>query len=87
MSNSKSLGLVVVVLVLLGLGCACLGGAGFFGGIFALLAGVSGQPKTYYAECEMLPSEDCTACCQRHGHAASASGAMINDDGKTCGCM
>jgi len=85
--NNTAMIVVIVVVVLMGLGaasCFCLFGAGMVGG----LGMIGSAEKTYYPACEMLDdSQLCKECCSRHGHNGHASGNLINEDGKLCGCF
>lgn len=61
----------------------CCGGAFFFG-----FRAIDEIEKTYYPDCEhVATSDECSACCRKHGHSSSATGNMINEKGKNCGCF
>lgn len=76
--------LILIVLAVFGLmAFLCCGGLMFFGYRTATT-----MEKTYYPDCEMLTSSDeCSACCNEHGHSGNISGNVLNDDGKECGCF
>lgn len=86
-STPRPLALVLALVALIGLGLAAVSFLVVAGVIAALLAQAGQAPKTWYAECEQLRSDDCSECCRAHGHNASASGALLNEGGRTCGCL
>lgn len=68
--------------------CVCLGALGIFGGIFgAIFSGISSMEKTYYPECETTAGNVCKTCCEQRGHNGYSAGELVNEPGKTCGCL
>jgi hypothetical protein len=86
-SSSRPLAVILGLVALVGLAIAAASFLVVAGVIAALLTQAGQAPKTWYADCEQLSSEDCTECCRAHGHDGSASGELLNEGGRTCGCL
>jgi len=82
--SNKTIVLLIVVVGLVFMAFFGCIGAAVFGG----LSLADQVERTYYPECETLASsEACERCCEAHGHSGHASGSLINEAGKTCGCF
>lgn len=82
--SNKKLFIILAIVAFLGVSAvACCGVAGWFG-----FTKVQDMDKTYYTECEDLnDSDECNTCCRDRGHSGHVHGEMINEEGKTCGCI
>ena len=81
---------LIVIGVVLGLfllcSCACIGFALL--GVGGITQTIVSTPKAYYGDCESLvDTQECQACCKRHGHNGHMSGAFLNESGQECGCL